>query len=66
MTGKNACSIGPLKRKSTSNMKNVVSSPKMYIGYTLVHHVQLQKTRGTKVEKSRQAKEGGARVQTQM
>lgn len=66
MTGKNACSIGPLKRKSTSNMKNVVSSPKMYIGYTLVHHVQLQKTRGTNVEKSRQAKEGGARVQTQM
>lgn len=47
-------------------MKNVVSSPKMYIGYTLVHHVQLQKTRGTNVEKSRQAKEGGARVQTQM
>ena len=56
----------PVKRKSTSNMKNVVSSPKMYIGYTLVHHVQLQKTRGTSVEKSRQAKEGGARVQTQM
>ena len=31
-------------------MKNVVSSPKMYTGYTLVHHVQLQKTRGTSVE----------------
>ena len=50
MTGKNACSIGPLKRKSTSNMKNVVSSPKMYIGYTLLHHVQLQKPRGMSVE----------------
>lgn len=59
MTGKNACSIGPLKRKSTSNMKNIVSSPKMYIGYTLVHHVQLQKTREMSVENTGRPKRVG-------
>lgn len=43
MTSKDAGPKGRLKRKYTSNMKKVISSLKRYTGYTLVHHVQLQK-----------------------
>ena len=40
-------------------MKKVVSSCKLYIGYTLVHHVQLQKTRETSVENTGRPKRVG-------